>query len=89
MPLQQMIIIRLNEILKEKDVSLYQLAQDSGVSYGSLYKLAKRKTQSSISLPMLSKICAVLGCTPGDLLTLQEDDETRALKALVKAKRRK
>lgn len=84
-----MIVIKLNEILEEKEISLYQLAQDSGVSYGSLHKLAKRKTQSSISLPMLSKICAVLGCTPGDLLQFQDDEETRALKQLVKAKRKK
>jgi putative transcriptional regulator len=84
-----MIVIRLNELLEERGVSIYWLSQNGGVPYASLWKLAQRETQSSISLPMLNRICAALDCDPGDVLIFEDDDETKAIRSLIKSKRRK
>lgn len=81
-----MITIELSEVLQAKERSLYWLAQRSGVPYVTLWNLNKTKTQRSINLPVLSRICAALECVPGDLLRFLPDAEDEAIQALVKSK---
>jgi DNA-binding Xre family transcriptional regulator len=84
-----MIVIKLNEILEEKEVTLYWLSQHASIPYNTLFQMHKKKIQNSINLPILSRICSALDIEPGDILIYKEDDEDRAVKALVKSKGKK
>jgi putative transcriptional regulator len=84
-----MILIRLTELLEEQEKSIYWLAQNAGIPYASLWKLAQKDTQSSISLPMLFRICAALDCEITDILVYEDDEESEAIKALIKRKEKK
>jgi DNA-binding Xre family transcriptional regulator len=66
--------------LEKKEKSLYWLAYTAGVPYPTLWKLAKKESQSSINLGVLSRICSALDCKPGDLLIYEEDEEGRGYK---------
>lgn len=81
-----MIFITLNEMVQKKGLTLYALAQHSGVPYVTLWNLSKKETQNSINLPVLSRICSALGCLPGDLLEYVPDAEDQAIVALIKSK---
>lgn len=54
-----MIKVRLNELLEQKRKTLYWLAQESGLTYPTLHKLAKGETQS-IRFDTLEKIMDAL-----------------------------
>ena len=83
---QQMIFIKLNELAEQKGFTLYKLAQTTGVPYVTLWNISKKETQDSISLPVLSKLCTVLECQPGDLLSFEPDAEDKAILSLMKSK---
>jgi len=86
---QAMIHIKLNEMAELKGFTLYRLAQSTGVPYVTLWSISKKKTQDSISLPVLSRLCAVFECAPGDLLEYVPDAEDKALLTLMKSKAEK
>src|SRR5262245_28978092 len=81
-----MIKITLNEALQAKGRSVYWLAQNSGVPHVTLWKLSKTKTQNSINLAVLSRICAALNCRVQDVLVFTPDAEDEAIVNLVKTK---
>jgi DNA-binding Xre family transcriptional regulator len=81
-----MIAIKLNDRLQKKGVTLYWLAKNSGVPYVTLWNMSQKKTQDSISLPVLSRLCTALGCAPGDLLHHLPDEEDKAIATLIKIK---
>lgn len=81
-----MILIKLNEVVQKKGRTLYWLAQNSGVPYVTLWNLSKKETQSSINLPVLSRVCSALECLPSDLLVYVPDAEDRAIASLIKVK---
>lgn len=54
--------------------SRYWLARQTGISEGNLRRFARGQT-SSIKFDNLEKICRALGCTPGDMLVLTDDDQ--------------
>lgn len=60
-----MIDFRLAERLAGR--SLYWLAKESGIAYSTIHKLQKEPPHG-ISFETLDKLCAALGCEPGDLL---------------------
>ncbi|MBL8190294.1 MAG: helix-turn-helix transcriptional regulator [Acidobacteria bacterium] len=84
-----MILIKLNDMVREKERTLYWLAQNSGVPYVTLWNLSKKETQRSIDLPVLSRICTALNCKPGDLLQYVADAEDKAILTLVESKEAK
>jgi putative transcriptional regulator len=84
--IKNMIRITLNEALQARGRTVYWLAQNSGVPHVTLWKLSKAKTQNSISLPVMSRICAALECKPADLLEYVPDAEDKAIATLIKAK---
>jgi putative transcriptional regulator len=72
-----MIKVRIEEVLAEKQRSMYWLAKESGVTYAALWNLKERRTEG-ITFSFLDAICKALGCQPGDLLVRVEGEQPRA-----------
>ena len=64
-----MIEIRVNDLLAEQERSFYWLAKETGISHTTLWRLKKGKA-FGINLDTLEKMCRVLRCQSGDVLTL-------------------
>jgi putative transcriptional regulator len=64
-----MIKLRLEDLLKQKEKTLYWLASADGanVEYATLWRL-KEGVSKSISFELLDNICTALKCQPGELL---------------------
>ena len=60
-----MIRLRLKDLLKERNQSLYWLAEKSGVSYKTIHRLSNGS--EGIQFGTLSKLCDALECVPADL----------------------
>lgn len=67
-----MIQVRLDEILNEREQSLYWLQQQTRIAYTTLWRLRTGKA-NSITFPILDAICDALDCHPGDLLVTVDD----------------
>lgn len=63
--------IQLNELLKDREKSLYALAKETEISYNALWKISNSKVQG-ITFDVLEKICKNLKCTPNDLLVIEK-----------------
>lgn len=63
-----MIYIRIKEILKSQKKSKYWFIKNMGGSYQSLSNLMNNCTDS-IHFETLERICEVLNCEPGDVIT--------------------
>jgi putative transcriptional regulator len=73
----------LQELLKKREMNLYQLHQLTGIGYHVLDAHLKNRARQ-IGHKTIEKICEVLNCSVEDLLTLDEDNESReACKELV------
>ncbi len=62
-----MIIINLDELLKQQKRTFYWLAKETGISHTTLWRLKKDKALG-INFDTLEKICLALQCKPGDVL---------------------
>ena len=60
--------IHLDELLAERGMTLTQLSERVGVTIVNLSILKNRRARA-IRFSTLSKLCEVLDCQPGDLLT--------------------
>jgi putative transcriptional regulator len=60
--------VHLGRILEERGMSLAELAHQVGVTNVNLSVL-KNGRAKAIRFSTLTRICEVLGCQPGDLLT--------------------
>lgn len=69
----RMITLRLVEILKAKDKTLYWLAKQSGVTQQTVYALAKGRPLGRLDMDVLEKLCRALECEPGELLVMKEE----------------
>ena len=67
-----MIRVRLRDVLKERSLSMAELARRAGLRYQTVLELAKGRT-SGIDWATLDAICTVLGTTPADLLLWSPD----------------
>jgi len=78
-----MIEIKLDELLEERGHSFYWLSKKTLVSYTTLWRL-KKGNALGINFATLVKICAALGCQPGDILRLKtshkQPSKTNSLK---------
>ena len=63
--------VKLKELLKEREKSLYSLARETGISYNTLHKINKNNVQS-MSFDVLEKICLNLDCQASDLLVIEK-----------------
>ena len=63
-----MIEIRIDELLKNLGRSFYWLAKETGISHTTLWRLKTAKARG-INFETLEKMCEVLKCQPGDVLS--------------------
>ena len=61
--------IRVEEILAAQGRTFYWLAKQTGISHTTLWRMKKGKA-FGMNLDTLEKMCRVLDCQPGDILTL-------------------
>ena len=66
-----MIDIKIKNILKTKNKSKYWLVKNMGGGYQAISRLMNNET-TGIHFDTLDKLCEILECTPGDILTLEE-----------------
>lgn len=68
------IIVNLDVVLAQKKMSVTELSEKVGITMAniSILKIGKAK---AIRFSTLEKICEVLECQPGDLLSYQKDPD--------------
>jgi putative transcriptional regulator len=81
-----MILIKLNEVAEKRGRTLYWLSRNADIPYVTLWNMSQKETQSSISLPVLSRLCTALECRPGDLLEHVTDADDEAITSFIKSK---
>ena len=64
----------LDEILKEKHVSLTELAQEVDITIANLSILKTGKAKA-VRFSTLEAICEYLDCQPGDIMVYEKDAE--------------
>lgn len=64
--------IKLNELLKERNLSHRQFAKMTGIRHPTISQMANNETKS-IPLTNLAKICEVLECDITDVLELKKE----------------
>ena len=67
------IVLRIDELLKERGRTAYWLANEVGMTHGGFYKVLHGKIKA-LNLELLAKLCDALECQPGDLLLLDKGD---------------
>ncbi len=65
-----MIILTLDEVLKEKGKTAYQVAKSTGLHQSVVSKL-RRNEAKMIALDVLDRLCDELDCKPSDLIVHQ------------------
>lgn len=63
---------RLWKLLIDKEISAAKLHKETGISSGSMTKL---RHSEPVSLEILWKVCAYLGCNIGDIAEFEFDGE--------------
>lgn len=63
--------IKLQEILDNKNISVYSLSKEIGVTQNNLGKLVKGET-TSIKYDILEKLCNILNITPNDIFEIEK-----------------
>jgi putative transcriptional regulator len=74
-----MILVEIDQLLKERKRSFYWLAKETGVSHTTLWRLKKDKAQG-ITFNTLERICETLKCQPGDVLKVRQEKENNKRK---------
>ncbi|WP_261806999.1 helix-turn-helix domain-containing protein [Lapidilactobacillus luobeiensis] len=69
------IIVDLDRLLAERQMTLTELSQQVGLTLANLSILKTGKARA-IRFSTLAAICAALDCQPGDLLKYLPDDHT-------------
>ena len=64
--------VRLDALLDERGMTLTELSERVGVTIVNLSVLKNGRARA-IRFSTLTKLCATLGCQPGDLLRYQAD----------------
>ena len=72
-----MIRLRIEEILNEKEKSLYWLRRQMKMSDQNLNRLIQNRTLS-IKYRILERFCRVLDCSPGELFTIEYEETIAA-----------
>ncbi len=71
-----MIEIRVDQLLEAHGRTFYWLAKETGISHTTLWRFKKGKALG-INFETLEKMCQVLRCQPGDLLTFISEAQSR------------
>ena len=67
------IILRLDRVMADRNISLNELAERGGISNVNLSNLKTGKVRA-IRFSTLNAICRELDCQPGDILEFSPDD---------------
>lgn len=70
------ITFKIEEVLRQREQSLYWLSRTTGVSYTTLWRLTKDRALG-MNFATLEKLCVALDCRPGDLMELDPDKKER------------
>ncbi|NUW40674.1 helix-turn-helix domain-containing protein [Nonomuraea rhodomycinica] len=65
---EQTIEVHLDRLLEERGMTLVELAERVGITNVNL-SILKNNRAKAIRFSTLARICEVLGCQPGDLLS--------------------
>lgn len=68
------VVAHLDVLLERRGLTLAQLAEEAGVTVANLSVLKNNRARA-IRFSTLTAVCDVLGCQPGDLLSVRADDE--------------
>ena len=79
-------LVRLKQLLESRDLSLYGLAQKSGIPYSSLKTHLKR--ESPLSVEEITRICGVLGIPMSEFFVCWDCSPTFPAADITKYKRR-
>jgi putative transcriptional regulator len=63
------VVVHLDELLAEREMTLTELAERVGITVVNLSVL-KNGRAKAVRFGTLTAICDVLGCQPGDLITV-------------------
>ncbi|WP_430517243.1 helix-turn-helix domain-containing protein [Ileibacterium valens] len=69
------IVLRLDRIMADRNISLNELASKVGISNVNLSKIKTGKVRA-IRFSTLQALCEVLNCQPGDLLEYDPTEKT-------------
>lgn len=69
--IENVIKVKLTEMVEKRGKSLFAVAKETGISYNTLFNIKKGEVKS-ISFDVLEKLCDNLGCTPNDLLAIEK-----------------
>ena len=67
--------ISIQKKLEEKGISRYELANRIGVTYPTIDKIYKQKSES-IKFDILESICKELDCSPSDILIIDDKNKS-------------
>lgn len=70
------IILRLDRVMADRKISLTELANRVDISLVNLSNLKTGKARA-IRFSTLERICAALGCQPGDILEYRDDTDVK------------
>ena len=70
------ITFKIEEVLRQREQSLYWLSRTTGVSYTTLWRLTKDRALG-MNFATLEKLCVALACSPGDLMELDTEKKER------------
>lgn len=68
-------IIKLREVLNQRNKSIYWLNKQTGIASSTLSRICNNKT-TSIEFSVLDKICEALDCEISDILENTKNDDT-------------
>jgi putative transcriptional regulator len=63
--------IKLDELLKVRNKTLYAIAKETGVAYNALSKIKKNEVKG-ITFDVMEKLCISLDCEPSDLFEIEK-----------------
>jgi len=69
--IQEMINLRLTEVLEKRGKTLYWLWKRTGVRYATIWQMGKGGV-ARLNMDTLDRICEALECQPGELLVRVE-----------------
>jgi putative transcriptional regulator len=83
------ITFKVEEVLRQREQSLYWLSRTTGISYTTLWRLTKDRALG-MNFATLEKMCVALECRPGDLMELDPNkkERTKAKETPARAARR-
>ncbi len=60
--------IKLDDIMKEKKITTYELSKNANIRFQTVSKLREADEVTRINLDVIAKLCYVLDCEISDLL---------------------